>query len=123
MQPFLSPQGSFSTSVAWGNFTTSFFLFPKWPIPGFAFISLVILIYLFIKRRSDEGNWLFLFVWTIIILAATLVQRRFSYYLVVNIALLSAYLSWQAIWIAGLNKLMKPEEPGAKGSVAAHVKK
>jgi len=111
MQPFLSPQGSFSTAIAWGNFTTSFFLAPSWPIPGFAFISLIILIWLFIKRRGENGNWLLFFTWTLIILVATLVQRRFAYYLVINIALLSAYISWQAIWLAGLRKLVtRPEE-------------
>jgi len=115
MQPFLSPQGSFSTLVAWGNFTTSFFLAPWWPIPGFAFISFIILIWLFIKRRSDDKYWLLFFVWTLVILVATLVQRRFAYYLVINIALLSAYISWQAIWLAGLRKLVaKPEEKAEK---------
>jgi len=110
MQPFLSPQGSFSTTVAWGNFTTSFFLAPSWPIPGFAFISLIVLIWLFIKHRSDDRNRLLFFVWTLIILIATLVQRRFAYYFVVNVALLSAYLSWQAIWWAGLRKLVARSE-------------
>jgi dolichyl-diphosphooligosaccharide--protein glycosyltransferase len=94
MQPFLSPSGSFTTSNAWGNFTTSFFLVPSWPIPGFAFISLAILIYIFIRRHSDEKTWLLLFLWTLVMLVATLVQRRFAYYLVVNMALLSGYLSW-----------------------------
>ena len=163
MQPFLSPQGSFSTEVAWGNFTTSFFLTPSWPIPGFAFISLfcliwiftrqqtaakqqfkfrifnlimlllalilvyfwvnknstvllifsvlaiflffITLIYLSIKKGGDEELLLFFLIWTLVILVATLVQRRFAYYLVINIALLSAYISWQAIWWAGLRKL------------------
>jgi oligosaccharyl transferase (archaeosortase A-associated) len=110
MQPFLSPQGSFSTLVAWGNFTTSFFLTKPWPIPGFALISFVILIYLYIKRRSDEEHWLLFLVWTLVILVATLVQRRFAYYLVINIALLSAYISWQIIWLAGLRRLVARTE-------------
>jgi len=171
MQPFLSPQGSFSTLVAWGNFTTSFFLATWWlvpgfcfaaicgfiyhyfwegsedkswlislslcvviliittlahppseyttsevlPIPGFAIIAFIILIWLFIKRRSDDKNWPLFFAWTLVILVATLVQRRFAYYLVINIALLSAYISWQAIWLAGLRKLVtKPEEKPEK---------
>ncbi|MFC1942655.1 oligosaccharyl transferase, archaeosortase A system-associated [Chloroflexota bacterium] len=162
MQPFLSPQGSFSTLVAWGNFTTSFFLTKNWPIPGFALISLSYLIYLFIrqpgnkpewqrplmwtcgilitimamlillsnleyryfaiiplvifigiflKQRSDDEHWLVFFVWTLVILIATMAQRRFAYYLVVNIAVLSGYFSWQVIWLAGLRKLLsKPEQ-------------
>ena len=160
MQPFLAPQGTFSTAVAWGNFTTSFFLAPSWPIPGFAFFSLLILVWFYskqnsedkpqwiprigtmvllavallliyfsitwalilfivffailiwfsIKQRPFDEPWLLLFIWTLVILMLTLVQRRFAYYLVVNIALLSAYLSWQAIWYAGIRKLaVKPE--------------
>lgn len=115
MQPFLKPGGSFSALVAWGNFTTSFFLTPRWPIPGFAIISFIILIWLFIKQRSDEKHRLLFLVWTLVILVATLVQRRFAYYLVVNVTLLSAYLSWQAIWWSGLRKLAtKPEEKAEK---------
>jgi dolichyl-diphosphooligosaccharide--protein glycosyltransferase len=110
MQRFLSPQGTFSTVIAWGNFTTSFFLTKSWPIPGFAFISFVILLWLFIKRRSDEKTILLFFIWTLIMLVATLIQRRFAYYLVVNVALLSAYLSWQVIWHAGLKKVVAKEE-------------
>ena len=81
-QPLLLPDGSFSLSVAWGNFTTGFFL---------SFISLGILIYLVIKRGSAEKN-LFL-VWSLVLLAATLGQRRFAYYFAVNVALLTGYLS------------------------------
>ena len=110
MQPFLSPQGSFSTAVAWGNFTTSFFLAPDWPIPGFAFISFAILIWLSIKHRANDEKLSFFLVWTLIIFVLTLVQRRFAYYLVINIALLSAYLSWQGIWMAGLRKLVVKHE-------------
>jgi asparagine N-glycosylation enzyme membrane subunit Stt3 len=161
MQPFLSPQGSFSTSVAWSNFTTSFFLFPWVAIPGFAFISLAVLIYLFVRREGetrgylhhilwvvgiliiivalmllmndrnlrylailplviiiglffwrsrDEKPLLFFFLWTLIILMATLAQRRFAYYLVVNIALLSGYISWELVWWGGIRKLVAFQE-------------
>ena len=81
-QPLLLPDGSFSLSIAWGNFTTGFFL---------SFISLGILIYLVIKRGSAEKN-LFL-VWSLVLLAATLGQRRFAYYFAVNVALLTGYFS------------------------------
>jgi oligosaccharyl transferase (archaeosortase A-associated) len=165
MQQFLYPQGNFSTLIAWGNFTTSFFLTKDWVIPGFGIISFFVLIWLYIRqrvgvhqwpllrglsiiiliaalvllkyaiiisviffaiffivllylsinRRSDEQYWLLFLVWTLIILVATLGQRRFAYYLVINIALLSAYISWQIIWLAGLRKLSataaeKPEK-------------
>ena len=110
MQPFLSPQGTFSTGVAWGNFTTSFFLAPDWPIPGFGFISFAILIWVAIKHRADDEKLTFFLIWSLIIFVLTFTQRRFAYYLVINIALLSAYLSWQAIWFAGLRRLAVKEE-------------
>jgi oligosaccharyl transferase (archaeosortase A-associated) len=116
MQPFLSPQGTFSTLVAWGNFTTSFFLVKGWPIPGFGLISLVILIWLAIKQRGEKESLSFFLVWTIMMLWATLSQRRFAYYSVVNMALLSAYISWQFIWLAGVRKLsQEPEAKPGKG--------
>jgi len=160
MQPFLSPQGTFSTLIAWGNFSTNFFLVKAWPIPGFGFIAFVILIWLSIKQRNDEKqqlplrvltlvilvaaliilyfsliwalvlivvffalliwlsinqrsnekHWLFFLIWTLTILIATLAQRRFAYYLVVNIAVLSGYISWQSGWLVGLKKLVTKTE-------------
>ncbi|MFC1902054.1 oligosaccharyl transferase, archaeosortase A system-associated [Chloroflexota bacterium] len=173
MQPFLSPQGSFHTGVAWGNFTTSFFVAPWWiipgvcfaalcgllyrfykessydtpvliflsvcvvvmilaavmyqssmatldvpPVPGLALISFVILIYLFIKRRRGEENLLLFLLWTLIILVTALVQRRFAYYFVINAALLSAYLSWQIIWLSGIRKLAARPEAAPEGAKA-----
>jgi oligosaccharyl transferase (archaeosortase A-associated) len=65
---------------------------------------------LFIPGDKNK-HWLLFLIWTVAILALTLGQRRFAYYLVVNIALLSAYLSWQIIWLAGARKLgAGPEE-------------
>jgi len=118
MQPFLFPDPDigFTTLVAWGNFTTSFFMFPPdWGIltyiPGFAFISLVIMVYLYFKRHSRDKLQVFFFIWTVIMLVLTLVQRRFAYYLVVNVALLSAWLSWEVVWRFSLRKLTgQPEK-------------
>ncbi len=169
MQPFLAPTGSFSTAVAWGNFTTSFFLFPGWAIPGIGLIAYLVLTWVITKQPTNSPQrlqlraasvvmlalgilllliyfsltssvvilvfaaiililffivfiWLFsrpgnnrnaiviFFIWTLIILSLTLVQRRFAYYLVVNMALLTAYLSWEIIWRFSLKKLAeKPE--------------
>lgn len=110
MQPFLSPNGTFNIAVAWGNFTTSIFLIPWAPIPGFAIIALVILIVYYVRRGTDEKPLLFFFVWTLVILVATLTQRRFAYYLVVNMALLTGYIAWQAIWFFSRRR-QNPENP------------
>ncbi len=94
MQPLLFPSGNFSLSVGWGNFTTGLFL---------SFISLVILIYLII-RRGETDKTLFV-AWSLVTLAATLSMRRFAYYLVVNVALLTGYLSWLILEFTGFRKL------------------
>jgi dolichyl-diphosphooligosaccharide--protein glycosyltransferase len=94
MQPLLFPGGSFSFGVAWGNFTTSFFL---------SFISLGILAYLVIKRGETEKT--VFVVWSLIMLAATLSMRRFAYYFVINVALLAGYLSWLILKLTGFKKL------------------
>jgi len=86
MQPLLSPAGKFSLFLAWGNFTTSFFI-------GFISLLFLLVYYVIIKRDSAEKN--LLVVWSLIIFLAMIGQRRFAYYFVVNAALLSGYLSWQ----------------------------
>ncbi|MCJ7515963.1 MAG: oligosaccharyl transferase, archaeosortase A system-associated [Dehalococcoidia bacterium] len=94
MQPLLFPGGSFSWAIAWGNFTTSLIL---------SVISLGILIYLVIKRGETEIT--VFVIWSLIMLAATLAMRRFAYYLIINAALLTGYLSWLILEFAGLKKL------------------
>ena len=94
MQPLLFPGGSFSLFLAWGNFTTSFYL---------SLISLGILVYLVIKHGETEKT-LFV-VWSLIMLAATLAMRRFAYYFVVNVALLTGYISWLILELTGFKKL------------------
>jgi oligosaccharyl transferase (archaeosortase A-associated) len=111
MQPLLFPGSSFSWSLAWGNFTTGFFL---------SLISLGILIYLVIKRGETEKTAFV--VWSLIILAATLAMRRFAYYLVVNVALLTGYLSWLVLDISGFRKLTnkpvdRPQESNKKAKL------
>jgi oligosaccharyl transferase (archaeosortase A-associated) len=93
--------------IAWGNFTTSFFI---------SFISFAMLVYLVVKERSADKT-LFL-VWSIIMLMAVLGQRRFGYYYAVNAALLTGYFSWKMLDLAGLSKLLTKSK-----EVAAAVKK
>jgi dolichyl-phosphooligosaccharide-protein glycotransferase len=72
--------------MAWQEFTTGFYL---------ALISLVLVVYLVIKEQAADKT--LLLVWSLIMLAATLGQNRFAYYFAVNVALLTAYLSWRAV--------------------------
>ena len=91
----LTPQGTFTLSMAWANFTTSFFI---------SFIALVMLVFVLVKERSAHKT-LFL-VWSVVMLLAVLGQRRFGYYFVINAALLTGYFSWKMLDIAGLGKLL-----------------
>jgi dolichyl-diphosphooligosaccharide--protein glycosyltransferase len=96
----LTPQGTFTLSMAWANFTTSFFI---------AIIALVMLAFALVKERSADKS-LFL-VWSVVMLLAVLGQRRFGYYYAVNAALLTGYFSWKMLDIAGLSRLLaKPKE-------------
>ena len=114
VQPFLFAEGNFSLAIAWKNFTTGFFL---------SLVSLGILIYLVIKQGSAEKS--LLVVWSLAILAATLGQRRFAYYLSVNVALLTGYLSWRIFELAGFKEwITKPAEiPGKVEKGKAKLKK
>ena len=94
VQPFLFPGGNFSLSPAWSNFTTGFYL---------GLISLGILIYLSVRR--DRADLTLFLTWSLLILAATLGQRRFAYYFVVNVGLLTGYLSGQIIRYADFSEI------------------
>ena len=96
MRPFLSPQGQFSLGVAWGNFTTGFYVSLA--------VLLFLLVYKGLYRRKTSNEEVLFIIWSLIILVATLGQRRFAYYFAVNVALLCAYFSWQVIWYAGLKR-------------------
>jgi len=114
VEPILFPQGSFSLSVVWGNFTTCFLL---------ALISLGILVYTAIKH--SEASKLALIVWSLVVLAATLGQRRFAYYLSVNIALLSAYVCWLVLEFAGFKSAIATADnaPGQSKKKAREKKR
>jgi len=73
-------------NTAWQEFTTGFYL---------ALISLVLVAYLVIREQAADKT--LLLVWSLIMLAATLGQNRFAYYFAVNVALLTAYLTWRAV--------------------------
>ncbi len=78
---FNTPAGGFTLDNVWRAFTVSFF------------IALLMLIYFIHKTRKETypSDAVFLIVWTLIVLALTLLQRRFVYLLAVNVAILSAY--------------------------------
>lgn len=93
VQPLLFRDGSFSLYIAWNDFTTTFWL---------ALIALGMVIYFIIKRKNVE--YTLLVVWSLLMLAATLGQRRFAYYLAVNVALLTGYLLWRILEFTAFRK-------------------
>jgi oligosaccharyl transferase (archaeosortase A-associated) len=80
-------------SAAWEQFTTCLYL---------ALISLVIIAYLVIRKGAAEKT--LLLIWSLVIAIAAFSENRFAYYFVVNVAVLTAYLSWRALQFAGLRE-------------------
>jgi len=84
--PILFPNGSFTFDVVWFNFTTGSIL---------SLVALVIAVWVMIKKGEQDKT--LLVVWSIILLLMTLSMRRWAYYFAVNVALLTAYVSWLAL--------------------------
>jgi dolichyl-diphosphooligosaccharide--protein glycosyltransferase len=104
VRPLFWASGDFSLAPAWNRFTTSLILAP---------IALGLITYAAVRKVSAE-KVLFL-VWSGVMIVATLVQVRFTYYLAVNVALLSGYLCWRIpgwiLAILGRLGFREPVEP------------
>jgi len=87
LQPMLFPHGQFTWSALWGNFTTTVTLAP---------IALVLLAISVIKGEGKDESKMLLVIWSVVVIALMLNQRRYAYYAVVNMGLLSAYLVYVA---------------------------
>jgi dolichyl-diphosphooligosaccharide--protein glycosyltransferase len=92
MQSILFPQGQFTFSIVWGNFGLSIFI---------GLIGLGILIYNAFKHKDSVA--MVIVIWSLVILIMTLGQRRFAYYLSVNVAILTGYFCWLVLKWAGLS--------------------
>lgn len=89
MQPLLFPNGVFTLSVLWGNFGLLLFTFV---------VALLMLLWNVIKNGDAVKS--IIVVWSVIILMMAIGQRRFAYYLSVNVVLLSSYLFWIVLkWV------------------------
>lgn len=96
-QPIFSTMGVFSTSVIWDYFNVLFYI---------GIVALLMLIVMIVKDRDPDK--VFLLIWCLVMLAATIGQRRFSYYYSVNLAILGGffalyainYLYWLVEWVA-----------------------
>ncbi|MCX7911856.1 MAG: oligosaccharyl transferase, archaeosortase A system-associated [Dehalococcoidales bacterium] len=88
--------------------------------PWFTFIPAAVLFGTFFLAAENDRkkHWLLFFIWTLVMLLLTLAQRRFAYYFIINIALLSAYISWQAIWVCGAKRLAETQTETAPAGAA-----
>jgi oligosaccharyl transferase (archaeosortase A-associated) len=93
--PILFPEGEFTLAIVWANFTTGIVL---------GLIALGIFIY-FIVKQGEADKTIFV-VWSLIILIATLLMRRFAYYFAINIAILTGYTSWLILRYTGFRERM-----------------
>lgn len=104
MIPFLwvreSPGGHYAVDAFWNYYGFTMI---------FSILGLALLGYTVIRRWEPEK--VLLLVWTLIILLAALAQRRFNYYLVVNIAVLTGYACWYGLYLVGLKGLTAEPRP------------
>ncbi|MFC2014585.1 STT3 domain-containing protein [Chloroflexota bacterium] len=122
MQPLISADYNNAFQLAWGNFPGLIPFDTSTPISNFqnvisfisssfflSIIALCSLIYIITRQGSTEKS--LLVVWSLVILAATLGQRRFGYYYSVNVALLTGFLLWSIIrWIGEKYFIPRTEE-------------
>ncbi len=99
--------GGLSLSTAWEYFGACFYI---------SLVSLVMILYLIIKEGGADKT--LLFVWSLIVLIAAFGQERLAYYFAVNVALLTAYLSWRMLKFAGFR-----EEPDRSETLQTEVEK
>ncbi|MDD5289020.1 MAG: oligosaccharyl transferase, archaeosortase A system-associated [Dehalococcoidales bacterium] len=93
VQPLLFPDGTFTLSLAWSDFTTTFFV---------SLVALGFLIYQVFKHGEEDKT--LLAVWSLVILVMTLGQRRFAYYMAINVAVLTAYALWRMMAYLGVKE-------------------
>jgi len=114
---FLTSQGKLTFSAVIGSF-------------GLCFLAALIGIFLLgleWKGEKSKPEGVFFLLWTIFFAYLALSQRRFSYLLAVNIAVLTAYILW--VMLESLNfetevrKLVKPGQKAEKNTPALQTSK
>ncbi len=122
MHPLLFPAGEFSFTVAWNNFTTAL---------GGSIVGMFLLIR-FARTRPENSVVLFA-VWSLVMLFAVLLQRRFGYYYAVNAAVLCGFLTawvFHSPWMqrkyqalrqhAPVPTTLKTQSKKARRAIASH---
>jgi oligosaccharyl transferase (archaeosortase A-associated) len=112
LQPILFPQGNFTFMVVWLNFTTGIILF---------IVALILLIRSNI--RKNEPIHLFLIIWSVIMLLAMLMVRRFALLFTINVAVMAAYVGWLILELAGFREQKQEMPVQAKAPEEVHLTK
>jgi asparagine N-glycosylation enzyme membrane subunit Stt3 len=87
VQPLLWPNLSFSLTPLWTEFTTAAIL----AVPGLAMLAAA-------AYRSQSPAKRLILIWSIAIIAATLAQGRFGYYMAVSVAMLASIAAIRWFW-------------------------
>ncbi len=108
VNPLLIHAGHFTLEVAWEVFAASFFL-------GLAGIGVLA----FRVVKGGQPGHTLLLVWSLVVLAATLGERRFAYYFAVNAAVLSGWLLGRLVEVAGARAARAVGRPARRAVLAA----
>ncbi len=92
----IEAQSIFTPLITTGNFLQKFTSTPAWinfyfSLP-FALIGMAVILIVNVFKQGNPEKGLFI-IWSIVMFAATLGQRRFAYYVIVNMALLAGFTS------------------------------
>jgi asparagine N-glycosylation enzyme membrane subunit Stt3 len=91
----ISEAKGLSLDSAWEFFSSTFYI---------SLICLTIIGYQIVMKKGSAEKTL-LFVWSLIMVIAAFGQQRFAYYLAINVAVLTAYLSWLVLEFIGLKEI------------------
>jgi dolichyl-diphosphooligosaccharide--protein glycosyltransferase len=112
MQPLLFTLGRFTWDAIFDSFTIIFYL---------SLAGIAVLIYHVVKTGKRDN--VLLAVWCAVMLYATFAERRFGYYYGVTAALLTGYLCWLFLSLAGFGKTLATETAEAVRTVSKKARR
>ncbi len=103
MKSIFFPAGFFTLQTAWSEWALALY-------SGLAGLALLI----YISIRKGRPEYIFIAVWSLIMMLAALAQVRFSYYFSICLAVLTAFLAGYIISIFDDDRLPKAQEKSGK---------
>ncbi|MFC1945707.1 oligosaccharyl transferase, archaeosortase A system-associated [Chloroflexota bacterium] len=99
MKPILWPQGEFSWLASFG-FSDVNMIYGIPLVFSINIAGMVAFVYFLFFTRYKRAELNLLIIWSFVILLATLGQRRFAYYIAINMALFTGIFIWQFLMLA-----------------------